>query len=97
LYDNFHAFLKGLDTNLKNTRYKIMRDCGMKGKKIEEMEGSAIGRYIRSTSDIASKGTDIRNSYILPSRNDMRSIADITELGEFITKIHCDKKECYII
>ena len=61
----------------------------MKGKKIEEMEGSAIGRYIRSTLDIASKGTDIRNSYILPSRNDMRSIADITELSASRLKLIC--------
>ena len=53
----------------------------MRGKKIEEMEGSAIDMCIRSTSDIQPKEKDIRNSYILPNRNDMRSIADITELA----------------
>ena len=40
----------------------------MRGKKIEEIEGSAIGMCIRSTSDIQPKGKDIRNSYILPGR-----------------------------
>lgn len=39
----------------------------MKGMKIKEKEGSAIGMYIRS-------------SYILPNRNDMRSIVDIPKL-----------------
>jgi hypothetical protein len=41
----------------------------MKGMKIKEKKGSAIGRYMRSTSDILPKGKD------------MRSIADITELS----------------
>ena len=54
----------------------------MKGRKIKEKEGSSIGMYIRSTSDIPPKGKYIRNSYIPPNRNDMRSIADITKLGE---------------
>jgi hypothetical protein len=48
--------------------------------KIKVKERSAIGRYIRSTSDILLKGKDIRNSYIPPNWNDMRSIADITKL-----------------
>ena len=56
---------------------QMMRYCGMKGMKIKEKEGSAIGMYIRSTSDIVPKNT--RNSYIPPNWNDMRSIADITE------------------
>ena len=54
----------------------------MKGMKIKEIERLAIGLYIRNTSDILAKWEDIRNSYILPNRNDMRSIADITELDE---------------
>jgi hypothetical protein len=62
--------------------WQITRYCGMKGMKIKEKEGSAIGMYIRSTSDIAQKWKDIRNSYMLPNRDYMRSIADITELGE---------------
>lgn len=52
----------------------------MKRKKIEDIGGSAIGMYMRSTSDIQSK--DIRSSYIPPNRNDMRSFAGITELAE---------------
>jgi hypothetical protein len=36
-----------------------MRYCGMKGRKIEEKEGSAIEMYIRSTSDILPKGNDM--------------------------------------
>jgi hypothetical protein len=54
----------------------------MKGRKIKKKEGSAIGMYIGSTSDILPKGKDIRNSYIHPNWNDMRSIADITKLSE---------------
>ena len=61
----------------------------MKGKKIEEIEGSDIGMYIGSTSDIQPK--DIRNSYILPNWNDMRSIKDITELYEIAFG---DKNDC---
>jgi len=59
----------------------------MKGRKIKEKEGSAIVMYIRSTSDILPKGKDIRNSYIPPNWKDMRSIADITKLGEIGNKI----------
>jgi len=40
--------------------------------------------YIRSTSDILPKGKDIRNLYIPPNWNDMRSIADITKLGDIL-------------
>jgi len=61
----------------------------MNGKKIEEIDGSAIGMCIRSTSDIQPK--DIRNSYILPNWNDMRSIKDITELYEIAFG---DKNDC---
>jgi len=43
---------------------------------------SAIGMYIRSTSDIPPNWKDIRNSYLPPNWNDMRSIADITKLCE---------------
>jgi hypothetical protein len=52
----------------------------MNGKKIEEIDGSAIGMCIRSTSDIQPK--DIRSPYIPLNWNDIRSIADITELCE---------------
>lgn len=41
----------------------------MRGREIMEKEGSAIERYIRSTSDILPKGKH------------MRSIADIKELS----------------
>ena len=41
---------------------------------------SAIGRYIRSTSDVPLKWKDIRNSYIPLNWDDMRSIADIMKL-----------------
>ena len=43
---------------------------------------SSRGMYIRSTSDILPKCKDMRNSYISPNWNDMRSIADITKLSE---------------
>jgi hypothetical protein len=49
---------------------RIMRYSRRKGRKIKGKEGSAIGRYIRSTSDILPKGKD------------MRSIADITEINK---------------
>ena len=45
----------------------------MKERKIKEKEGSVIVIYIRSTSDIT------------PKWEDMRSIADITKLGEIAT------------
>jgi hypothetical protein len=41
--------------------------------------------YIRSTLDSSPKWKDIRNSYIPPNWNDIRSIADIPELSK-ITK-----------
>jgi hypothetical protein len=59
-----------------------MRYSKMEGKKIEEIEGSAIEMHIRSTSDILPKWEDIRNSFIPPNWDDMRSIADITKLYE---------------
>jgi len=40
------------------------------------------GMYIRSTSDISLKWENMRNSYIPPNWNDMRSIADIPKLYE---------------
>ena len=49
---------------------RIMGYSRKKGRKIKEKEGTAIGMYIRSTSDILPKGRD------------MRSIADIMELGD---------------
>ena len=54
----------------------------MKGRKIKEKEGSSRDTYIRSTSDIPPKGKYIRNSYIPPNWNDMRSIADILKLSD---------------
>ena len=54
----------------------------MKGRKIKEKEGSAIVMHIRSTSDILPKGKYIRDSYIPPNWNDMRSIADILKLSD---------------
>ena len=65
----------------------------MRGRKIKEKEGSAIGRYIRSTSDILLKGKDMRNSYRPPNWNDVRNIADIKELYD----ISCYLKKIYII
>jgi hypothetical protein len=44
----------------------------MRGREIMEKEGSAIERYIRSTSDILPKGKH------------MRSIADIKELSALL-------------
>ena len=38
--------------------------------------------YIRSTSDILKKWKYIRNSYIPPNWDDMRSIADLMKLSE---------------
>lgn len=58
-----------------------MRDSRRKGRKIKWKEGSATGRYIRSTSDILPKGKD------------MRSIADIKELYD----ISCYLNKIYII
>ena len=43
------------------------------GKKIEEIEGSAIEMHIQSTYDILLKWADIRNSFIPPNWDDMRS------------------------
>ncbi len=60
----------------------------MKGRKINEKEGSAIVMYIRSTSDILPKEKDIRNSYIPPNWNDMRSIADMKKSQSLNTPIH---------
>lgn len=44
----------------------------------------SIGMYMRSTSDIPPKWKDIRNSYIPPNQNDMRSIVDIPKLGDIL-------------
>ena len=51
----------------------------MNGRKIKAIEGSAIGLYIRSTTDIMPKERDMP-----PNWNDMRSIVDITELGDIV-------------
>ena len=59
----------------------------MKGMKIKGKERTATGMYIRSTSVIVPKGKDMRNLYILPNRNDMRSIADMTKLYELMDEI----------
>ena len=59
----------------------------MKGRKIKEKDGSSIGMYIRSTSDIPPKGKYIRDSYIPPKWNDMRSIVDITKLDDILLGI----------
>lgn len=56
----------------------------MKGMKIKGKERSALRMFIGSTSDRVPKGQDIRNSYISLNLNDMRSIADITGLGEIV-------------
>ncbi|MCW3128834.1 MAG: hypothetical protein N2V75_01845 [Methanophagales archaeon] len=56
----------------------------MKGRKIKEIEGSCRGMYIRNNADIPLKWKDIRNSYISPNWKDMRSIADMNELGETV-------------
>jgi hypothetical protein len=53
----------------------------MKRRKIKEIGGSAIGVYIRNSSDIQPKVEDIGNSYIPSNWKDMRSIADIKELA----------------
>ena len=53
----------------------------MNGRKIKAIEGSAIGLYIRSTSDIMPKESDMP-----PNWDDMRSIADITELGDIVSR-----------
>ena len=52
----------------------------MRGGGIKEIRGSSSGMYIRSTSDLP-KWKDIRNSYIPPNWDDIRSIVDIPELG----------------
>ena len=47
-----------------------------------EEKVSSRGLYIRSTSDIVPIWKDIRNSYIPPKWDDLRSIADISKLYE---------------
>ena len=54
-----------------------MGEIRVSKEKIEEIEKSSRGRYIRSTSDILPKWKDIRNADTMPNWNDMRSIADI--------------------
>jgi hypothetical protein len=56
----------------------------MIGEGFEKGGDLSIGMYIRSTSDIPPKWKDIRKSHIPPSRHDMRSIADITKLGDIL-------------
>ena len=54
----------------------------MRGRKIKEKEGSAIGRYIRNIADIIQKYNDICIADIMLNRSYIRSTVDITELGE---------------
>lgn len=54
----------------------------MRGRKIKEKEGSAIGRRIRNIVDIIQKSNDIRIADIMPNRSYIRSTGDITELYE---------------
>jgi hypothetical protein len=79
-YEQLGTQSEPIDFLLLMVHWQIMKYCGMNGMKIKEKRRSAIGMYIRSTSDILPKGKDIRNSYILSNWNVMRSIADITEL-----------------
>jgi hypothetical protein len=50
-------------------------------KRFGEKKFSSREMYIQSTSDILPKWKDIRNSYIPPNWNNMRSIADIPKLS----------------
>ena len=52
------------------------------GERFGEKKISSRGMHIRSTSDILPKWEDIRNSYIPPNWNDMRSITDIPKISE---------------
>ncbi|NMC75983.1 MAG: hypothetical protein GYA60_01600 [Candidatus Methanofastidiosa archaeon] len=54
----------------------------MRGRKIEEIEGSSIVMYIRNITDIMLNWKDIRNADIMLNWNDMCSIADIPKLSE---------------
>jgi hypothetical protein len=59
----------------------------MRGRKIKEKEGSAIGRYIRNIADINQECNGIRIADIMPSRSYIRSTADITTLSA-----HCGRE-----
>ena len=63
----------------------------MIGERFGEKKCSSRGMYMRSTSDILPKWKDIRNSYIPLNWNDMRSIADITELNKIVIKGYYDR------
>ncbi|NQE54596.1 hypothetical protein C5S29_13485 [ANME-1 cluster archaeon GoMg3.2] len=54
----------------------------MRGKKIEEIEGSSRGMYIRNIADITPKWKDIRIADIMPNRSDICSTVDISKLYE---------------
>jgi hypothetical protein len=54
----------------------------MIGERFGEEKFSSRGMYIRNIADILPKWKGIRNSYIPPDWDDMRSTADIPELCE---------------
>jgi hypothetical protein len=54
----------------------------MRGRKIEEIEGSSRGMYMRNIANITPKWKDIRIADIIPNRSNICSTADIPELYE---------------
>ncbi len=54
----------------------------MIGKRFGEKNCSSRGMYIRNIADIMPNWKDIRNSYIPPNWDNIRSIADIPKLSE---------------
>jgi hypothetical protein len=70
---------------------RIKRYSRMRGRKIKQKEGAAIGRYIRNIADIIQRGNDIRIADIMPNRSYIRSTVDITKLSEIAYK------KCYYI
>jgi hypothetical protein len=63
----------------------VLKECKrVIEERFREKKCSSRGMYIRSSSDILPKWKDIRSSYIPTNWNDMRSTADIPELGETV-------------